>query len=43
MLYEFMISFLDAKPTGTCSSEYEIVFASKTSSLLQEYFDEIVH
>ena len=32
-------SILDAKP----SSEYEILFASKTSSLLQEYFDEIVH
>ena len=31
-------SILDAKP----SSEYEILFASKTSSLLQEYFDEIV-
>ena len=29
----------DAKP----SSEYEILFASKTSSLLQEYFDEIEH
>ena len=25
------------------SSEYEILFASTTSSLLQEYFDEIVH
>ena len=32
-------SILDAKP----SSEYEILFAPKTSSLLQEYFDEIVH
>ena len=32
-------NILDAKP----SSEYEILFASKTSSLLQEYFDEIVH
>ena len=28
-----------AKP----SSEFEILLASKTSSLLQEYFDEIVH
>ena len=32
-------SIHDAKP----SSEYEILFASKTSSLLQEYLDEIVH
>ena len=32
-------SILDAKP----SSEYEILFTSKTSSLLKEYFDEIVH
>ena len=32
-------SILDAKP----SSEYEILLASKTFSLLQEYCDEIVH
>ena len=32
-------SILDTKP----NSEYEILFASKTSSLLQKYFDEIVH
>ena len=33
------LSILDAKP----SSEYEILFTSKTFSLLQEYFDEIVY
>ena len=31
--------YVDAKPI----SEYKILFASKTSSLLQEYFDEIVY
>ena len=30
---------LDAK----ASSKYEILFAAKNSSVLQEYFDEIVH
>ena len=41
MQHDFMMKYSRRK--AYCSSEYEILSASKTSSVLQEYFDEIVH